>query len=436
MRPKSPSPISRRSLLRSALAVGGAAALGSGLAGCGSSGGSGSGSSSKELNLWHWEEGAQEPLNRVIQEFQSANPGLTIKPRFMPYASYNTTLQAALAAKSEPDIFFPGVALTALGKAGRTLDLKKELGDSFTSQFFDSVNQQATYNGGQYGVAFNAQIFLLYYNKKILAKAGVEPPETWDDVIRIAPIIRQKTGELPVALYGNPNNALADFYLPLVTQAGDDPAEMYKLDAHDNGTTWNTPHAVEAFQKVVDLVNAKVFDPGILSVDQDGSYAAYTGGKAAMMFTGSFFLPTLYSTASKDFIANEFAYTKTPAWKTGARHWAGDQSGSVFSVSARTGNKTAALDFLRFMYDPGRYSTLMNDASSMPATKLATQQVKDENVKKMAGWLADGDGAPHILFGQGSFTAVANATAGVFQGKYNPQQAVAAVETAVVQARR
>ena len=309
MLPETPSRISRRSLLRSVLAVGGAATFGSGLAACGSSGG-GSSSSSKELNLWHWEEGSQEPLNQVIQEFQSANPGLTIKPRFMPYASYNTTLQAALAAKSEPDIFFPGVALTALGKAGRTLDLKKELGESFTSQFFDSVNQQATYNGGQYGVAFNAQIFLLYYNKKILAQAGVEPPETWDDVIRIAPTIRQKTGVLPVSLYGNPNNALADFYLPLVTQASDDPSEMYKLDAHDGGTTWNTPHVVEAFQKVADLVNAKVFDPGILSVDQDGSYAAYTGSKAAMMFTGSFFLPTLYTTASKDFMANEFAFTK------------------------------------------------------------------------------------------------------------------------------
>lgn len=428
--------VSRRTVLRGAGAIGGAAAVSSLLAACSGQAGS-AGTAGSTLSIWHWEPTFQPVLKQLIGQYEAEHKGLKITQRYLPYASFNTALQASLAAKTDPDIYFPGTSLIALGQAGRTLDLKKELGEKFLSQIYTAANQQGQYKGGQYGIGWEVDILVLYYNKKILSQAGVQPPETWDDVIRIAPIIREKTNTLPLALYGNPNNALSDFFLPFITQAANDPTEELKLDLLTGGATWDTPHVVEAFQKLIDLINAKVFDPGILSIDQDSSFASYTGGKAAMMYTGEWFVPTAYTTASKEFLANEFAVTKVPAWSPGARHWAGDQAGDVWAVSARSKNKTAALDFLQWLYEPTRYAQIMNKTLvGLPATAAAGKLMTDPYLKEMGTYLAEGDGCPHILFGQGSFTSVGNVVAGVFQGKYSAEGAAKAIQSAVLQARK
>ena len=40
----------------------------------------------------------------------------------------------------------------------------------------------ATYNGKLYGLQPGANTMALFYNKDILAKAGVKPPTTWDEL--------------------------------------------------------------------------------------------------------------------------------------------------------------------------------------------------------------------------------------------------------------
>jgi ABC-type glycerol-3-phosphate transport system substrate-binding protein len=430
---------SRRAVLRGAGLLGAAAVAGPALAACSSSSpsaGSG-GSNTGSITFWHWEPSFQAPFAKAIASYEAAHPGVKVTQRMIPFGPYSSALQAALVGGNPPDIFFPEVLTLSLAKAGQTLDLKKELGSNFISQFYPSDNAQSVYQGGQYGVPWISQIFLLYYNKKILAAAGVNPPQTWADVRQIAPIIRSKTGAIPLAVQGNPNNVLADFMLPMVTQAGNDPSEVLKLDALTApGATWETPNVVAAFQNIIELVNGKVFDPGVLAATQDGAYASYTSGKAAMLFSGSFFLPVLHTTATQSFIANEFAFTKLPAWSPGARHWAGDQAGDVLAVSSKSKSPQVALDFIKYLYQPQRYVAMCNQTANMPSTVAGGPQISDPNLRKMASWLAAGDGCPHILFGQGSFAAVSNTTTAVFQGKYTASQAAAAVQSSVTQARQ
>ena len=113
----------------------------------------------------------------------------------------------------------------------------------------------------------------------------------------------------------------------------------------------------------------------------------------------------------------------------------GDQAGDVFAVSASSKNQSAALDFLRYLYQPQRYVAMCNQTANMPSTIAGQPKISDPNLRQMASWLVAGDGCPHILFGQGSFAAVANTTTAVFQGKYTAAQAAAAVEASVKQAR-
>jgi hypothetical protein len=54
----------------------------------------------------------------------------------------------------------------------------------------------------------------------------------------------------------------------------------------------------------------------------------------------------------------------------------------------------------------------------------------------MTSWLLKGNGAPHILFGQGSSDAVASSLSALLGGKTSPAAAASAMQKAVDQARK
>jgi raffinose/stachyose/melibiose transport system substrate-binding protein len=424
---------SRRSLLRMGAVAGLSAGAAAALSACGAGGGSGSGTTT--IGLWTWASEFKDAFATTIAEYTKINPNVQIEPRYWDFGSYAPALQAALAANNEADIFMPLVSTLALGKAGRIVDLRQALGQPFLDGFFPSTNEENVYGDGQYAVGWAAQTFGLFYNKTIMGKLGLEPPETWDDLIAMAPAINA-AGYVPMSAQGTPSNQLSDFMLPIITQISGDPQIVLDLDSHEKpGVTWDRPEVVEALTVVKRLTDAGVFDKGVLAVDSDTSNSTFMTGKAAMLFSGSFFPPVLQKEAPAGFL-KEYGIAKTPAYTAGGKHWCANQAGYTWAISEKSDNKDAAVDFLKYLYDPQRYLKMMNDTFSMPCTKQAAAGVTGDDIKTMTQWLLDGEGAPHILFGQGSLDAVSNGVVSVINGSATPAAAATAIEAAVVQARK
>lgn len=409
-----------------------------GLAACSSGGGTGSGGSAGKkatINMWSWYTEDQPVWGSVIDEFHSANPNIQVVPRtFGSLADYSPALEAAVSAGSAPDIIAPSTLAISYGRAGILLDLKSALGSSFINGFFPSINQEYSDGDKQYAVGWEAQMFGLFYNPDILKKAKVDYPETWDDLISASAQIRSKTGLTPVALNGNPSNNAADFYLPLVTQASNDPNLVYQLDNLSSGTSWNSKYPIEAFQMVQKLQQNGVFEDGADAVTYDEALALFYTEKSAMLYFGSFIVPGLLTSATPAF-NKLYRVGQTPAWTSGARHWGANQAGSGWGVNAQSPNVDAALEWLKFIYEPSRYATIMQKSSSMAATMTAAARGSNPLVSEMASWITD-SGCNHILFGVGSETAVGNAATGVIGGKLSPTAAAAQAQSAVQAARR
>src|SRR5690606_30791392 len=68
----------------------------------------------------------------------------------------------------------------------------------------DAAVNGATVNGELYGYPTEIQTYALYYNKKLLEKAGYsDPPETWDELYEIAEATTEREGKkLKVAGFG------------------------------------------------------------------------------------------------------------------------------------------------------------------------------------------------------------------------------------------
>jgi ABC-type glycerol-3-phosphate transport system substrate-binding protein len=428
---------------RTWLGVAAASAASIGLAACSSSGGAtpaSGGSTGKTgkkatVNMWSWYTEDQPVWGSVIDEFQAAYPSIQVVPRtFGSLSDYSPALEAAVAAGSAPDIIAPATLAISYGRAGILLDLKSALGSSFINDFFPSTNQEYSDGDKQYAVGWEAQMFGLFYNPEILSKAGVDFPETWDDLITASAQIKSKTGLVPVSLNGNPSNNAADFYLPLVTQASNNPDLVYQLDNLSNGASWNSTYPVQAFEMLQKLQQNGVFEAGAGAVTYDEALALFYTGKSAMLSFGSFIVPGLLTSASPAF-NKLYKVGMTPAWTSGARHWGANQAGASWGVNAQSPNVDAAVEWLKYIYEPSRYATIMQKSSSMAATMTAAAQGTNPIVREMASWITD-NGCNHILFGVGSETAVGNAAAGVIAGKLSPTAAAAQAQSAVETARR
>jgi raffinose/stachyose/melibiose transport system substrate-binding protein len=390
-------------------------------------------SSVTNIAIWSWYTEDEPVWPKIQAEFHDAYPSLKVTPRtFGTLADYSPVIESAVSAGTAPDILAPATLAISYGQAGIVLDLKKELGSSFLADFFPSINAEYSLDGKQYAIGWEAQMFGMFYNPTLLAKAKVDFPETWADVIDSVPKFR-RLGLVPVALNGNPSNNAADFFLPLITQASNNPNLCLELDQLTKpGVSWNSKPVIDAFTMLDNLVKADVFETGADGVTYDEALALFYTGKSAMLSFGSFIIPGLKTAATPAF-NKLYNVGMWPAWSSGAKHWSANQAGAGWSVNAH-GNVDAALTFLKWLYEPSRYAGVMNASDDMPATIDAAAKTANPLQRKMASWITD-NGCDHILFGVGSETAAGNVAAAVIGGKLTPTQAAAQVQSQVLAAR-
>ena len=111
-------------------------------------------------------------------------------------------------------------------------------------------------DGVRYGVPWYGGFGCLFYRTDLFAQAGVEPPATWEGLLEVCRVLRDKTGlEYPFAF-----NPRAGFWMmPWVWQTG---AMIMTPDCRT--VTTDTPEFVEAVQFVHDLMHKYgVSDPSL-----------------------------------------------------------------------------------------------------------------------------------------------------------------------------
>lgn len=385
-----------------------------------------------ELAMWSWytEQEAEFPL--LDEEFNSTHEGVRMQTRVYGLNEYLPVLEAAIAGGIAPDIFGPHVHAIEYGLAGQTIDLNAALGEEFMSQFFPGTRRQFSVDDKQFAVGWMAQTFGFFYNPPLFEAAGITtPPTHWDELIEMSQAIKA-TGMVPWAFNEADKWLGADFFLPLITQVTDDPELLYDLDDHTKeGVSWDSEPVIEALGLIDRLVKAEVFQEGVVGTNWDQSTAMFYSGRSAMFYAGSWVPQGIVQNAPPAF-AETYRVFETPAWEAGRRHWTGNQAGAAFSVNAN-GHVEEAVEFLKWLYEPERYARTMNNTLSMPSTEGAAELVDDPIMKEMTSWLPDG--APHILFGKGSWDAVSNGVQAVFAQQLTPAEAAAQIEADVVAAR-
>ncbi|HDL64854.1 MAG TPA: extracellular solute-binding protein [Proteobacteria bacterium] len=210
------------------------------------------------VRFWHAMGGPLgEVLDSMIDEFNAEHPEWFIKSESMgSYDALKQKILASIVAHNQPDMaqayeawistLLGGDALVDLGELDPSF--KKELDDFFPIFIEDSI-----YNGRLMSLPFNKSLPIIYYNKDLFRRAGLdpeEPPQTWEEFVSVAKqLTRDLNGDGKVDLWGFEFTDHATLFECLLIQNG---GKLF--DRESRTMLFNSPEGVEALQYLVDMV--------------------------------------------------------------------------------------------------------------------------------------------------------------------------------------
>ena len=132
------------------------------------------------LNFWEFSVG-EELMRSLLDKFQKDNPDIEIKLQQLSwdYGFYKIVL--SIAANNAPDICELGTDwVPKFSSSGVLLDVTDQMAAiKYQYLLWDAV----TYNDRLYGAPWLAGTRVLFYNRDLFFKAGLDPdkpPTTWD----------------------------------------------------------------------------------------------------------------------------------------------------------------------------------------------------------------------------------------------------------------
>ena len=191
--------------------------------------------------------------------------------------------------------------------------------DISTADFAPGVLSAGTYKDKVYGLAPTVNTIALFYNKDILAKAGVTPPATWDELEAAAAKLTSGD-QYGLAFNANPTYEGTWQFLPVMWSNG------------GNEKNIDTEETAQALQLWTDLVKDGSVSSSALNWTQADVKDQFLAGKAAMMVNGPWQIPSLDKQASL-----QYGVVKIPVREAGQTVVA-PLGGEVWTVP-QTGNK-------------------------------------------------------------------------------------------------
>jgi multiple sugar transport system substrate-binding protein len=250
------------------------------LAACGggdSSGSSGEASTLRVLDYYN-NEPDKSVYTKVLNACGAAE-GVTIQREAVPGDTLIAKVLQQSSSRTLPDVLMldnPDLqqiaatgALSPLGDYGLNAD-----------GYVKGVVDASTYQGKLYGLQPVTNTIGLFYNKDILAKRGVTPPKTWDELKAAAK--KLTSGKQYGVAFSAPANYEGTWqFLPFMWSNGGDEKDIA------------TPQVAQALQLWVDLVKDGSASKSVVNWTQADVNDQFKAGNAAMMVNGPWQFPVL-----------------------------------------------------------------------------------------------------------------------------------------------
>jgi multiple sugar transport system substrate-binding protein len=319
-----------------------------------------------EIEYWqYFFEARVTAMEQLIENFQAANPDITVKMNHFPYADYRTKVAAAIPAGEGPDVvqLFYGW-LNDYVEADLIQPLPQDLfaAERIEEEFFPMV--QAMKIDGQYWALPTAvRSLALFYNERLMEEGGIDsPPETLDELVEAAKAMTKTDNAGNVTQVGLTTGMTAQDHHwwreVLVRQFGGTP---YNPDSTQ--VAYNDAAGEAALQWYIDLEQVH---GATKSGFMDEPQAAFKAGRAGMHIDGSFRIGALDETRGL-----EWGVTELPAGPDGTRSNYASYWVNAITSKAEGETYDAAVKFMEYIVSDEAMQIWLEVVGELPAKPSA-----------------------------------------------------------------
>ena len=332
------------------------------------------------VTFWHvYTKNFGAPvIKQMVDDFNKSQDKIIVKEVYNPdmYPGLMKNLQADVASGKAPSVAMIGYNYLKYFdqnfKYVSPVDLEKESQekDYLEKNYLPNVLGLAKIGDKQVGLPFSISAPIIYYNPDLFKAAGLDPaqpPKTWEDVRRVAKVIRDKTGEYGFYMQEYQDNWATQ---GLLTSNG---AEILK----DNKAVFASKESEDAYRLYADMV---LKDKSALHIAADEGIASFYSGKVGILMGSSAKIGTVTQSSKFNVMACPF-----PAF--GDKDVKIPAGGNFLAVTAQSKEEQqAAWEFIKFMMQPKYLAQWTINTGYLPprAEVIDDPAIKDAIVKTPA----------------------------------------------------
>ncbi|MFH8133261.1 extracellular solute-binding protein [Pantoea osteomyelitidis] len=286
---------------------------------------SGYASAATELSALFMSQAAysESDVRAMTADFEKAHPDIHINLEFVPYEALHDKIVAARGAGSNgyDVVLFDDMWPAEFSKFNMLKDVTSDFTPELKSKIFAGALTTVTWKDKQYGMPWILDTKYLYYNKAMLAKAGITtPPQTWQQVMEQSQILKQKgIVKYPLVWSWSQAEALVCDYTTMVSAFKGDFTTNGKLDFTNAG-------ALKAVSFMKDSLDKGVTNPNSREYLEEDVRKVFSNGDAAFALNWTY----MYN------MANDPKQSKV-AGDVGIIAAPGDAPGEVASMNGSMG---------------------------------------------------------------------------------------------------
>ncbi|MDQ0474702.1 ABC transporter substrate-binding protein [Labrys wisconsinensis] len=382
----------------------------------------------EEITVWDFKSGdpnLASYFDTVKSTFEAAHPGVTVSYVMQPHDQYYTLLGTALAADAGPDVFLMNGGAQAKARLGSLLRLDDKAPD-LVAKLAGREEFQGP-DGGLYALPITLQGFVVYYNRKLYAQAGLDPdkpPTTWAGLQQVCEAFKAKGG-VPCFVMGNKEGFGAEFFFSAV--AATSLTAEQQADFAAGRLKWSSPPIKAILQAWVETGKAGWYQPGANSTAKFmDEYEMFMRGDGANTI-GLLSDVAHWKQFGEMMGVEAVGVFRHPSPTVAADKREGDPkipvSGGIgYGVNRNSGKRDLAVDLVKTFASAGPIRTFVHDAGVVPAdTTVTLDGLDNPALKQIQPWLASA-AAP---------TAHANSSAAELEEWHRQSQRLLNGETSV-----
>lgn len=215
--------------------------------------------------------------------------------------------------------------------------------------------------GQVYGVPMTGTVVGIFYNKKLLAKAGVKPPTSWASFVKDLAAAK-KAGQTPIAYAGGQPTAFQPSHvLWMLINQNVPAAQSFAFVTHTGkSASFDTPAHVRAASTLLAWTKAGYFPKSFQGLSADDALNMFDRGKATFFIEGNW-----YAGAVWDALHNTAGFWAPPVVTGGP--------GEGWSIPAKSNNPDLAAAMIDLTLSPQVQAGLLKngDIPIVPPSKKA-----------------------------------------------------------------